>query len=261
MSAIENTNDVTVGTENVVLPIEECPSEDSWNCFWNAPTRGNGEGQSFFVDAEGHYQDILGCAPDTGLPLMGVDQDGMWAMIKCDPALGNYCGEGTKMAEDFSCVPSDYWGVGEQPATGDEGQALPPVTIDPTPAEPITVQEVQVEAAKPGPIVPKPEVTEVVSMSGAPVELANTGADDVQPGSLALAIMLIVVGIWVSIAAYRKRTYRPKVALPTPSGSKMIRLEPGLGGRGVRFVEDTMSLSEETYRRYAGKFEQGYTVR
>lgn len=30
-----------------VLPA--CPSEDSDNCYWDASTRGNGEGDSFYV--------------------------------------------------------------------------------------------------------------------------------------------------------------------------------------------------------------------
>lgn len=28
---------------------EPCPTEDSTNCYWDAGTRGNGEGQSFIA--------------------------------------------------------------------------------------------------------------------------------------------------------------------------------------------------------------------
>ncbi|MEU8621396.1 hypothetical protein [Streptomyces sp. NPDC048623] len=37
------------------LPTRPCPEEDtdSNNCFWDAARRGNGEGHSYWVDAEG----------------------------------------------------------------------------------------------------------------------------------------------------------------------------------------------------------------
>lgn len=34
------------------LPLVECPTEDSTNCFWDATAQGNGTGQSF-IDLDG----------------------------------------------------------------------------------------------------------------------------------------------------------------------------------------------------------------
>lgn len=36
---------------------DPCPVEDSWNCYWDAANMGNGDGSSFWTDAEGetHY--------------------------------------------------------------------------------------------------------------------------------------------------------------------------------------------------------------
>lgn len=34
--------------------MQPCEYEDSVNCFWDAQTRGNGEGMSFTVDADGN---------------------------------------------------------------------------------------------------------------------------------------------------------------------------------------------------------------
>lgn len=31
-----------------------CPHEDSVSCYWDAPSRGNGTGRSFTVDASGN---------------------------------------------------------------------------------------------------------------------------------------------------------------------------------------------------------------
>ena len=31
-----------------------CPTEDSTGCFWDASTRGNGQGESFYTDAKGN---------------------------------------------------------------------------------------------------------------------------------------------------------------------------------------------------------------
>ena len=33
--------------------LQNCPAEDSTNCYWNAATQGNGEGRNF-IDLSGH---------------------------------------------------------------------------------------------------------------------------------------------------------------------------------------------------------------
>jgi hypothetical protein len=42
-------------TSKTDLP--DCPTEDSINCYWDAKTQGNGQGRSFWTDADGnvHY--------------------------------------------------------------------------------------------------------------------------------------------------------------------------------------------------------------
>lgn len=67
--------------------IGPCATEDSTNCYWNAPTMGNRQGDSF-IDIEGTVTYIEGCQPGEGLPAVDIAADGTpWAY--CELALGN----------------------------------------------------------------------------------------------------------------------------------------------------------------------------
>lgn len=67
--------------------IGPCPTEDSINCYWNAPTMGNAAGTSF-IDIDGTQTIIDGCQPGEGLPAVDIHPEtGPWAY--CEPALGN----------------------------------------------------------------------------------------------------------------------------------------------------------------------------
>ncbi len=101
--------------------IIECPTEDSVDCFWNAPTRGNGERQSFYTDAAGTQHFIEGCPQGAGLPALGQDSNGTW-WAYCEPALGN------------NYTITDPTATETSTAVDTQGPMLPPTgdTFDPT---------------------------------------------------------------------------------------------------------------------------------
>jgi len=41
-----------------------CPTEDSVSCYWDAESRGNGQGRSFVVDDYGHVRYLPPGQPD-----------------------------------------------------------------------------------------------------------------------------------------------------------------------------------------------------
>lgn len=92
-----------------------CEQEDSINCYWNAPTMGDGYGDSF-INVEGNLTYIEGCALGQGLPAVDQNADGTyWAY--CEPALGNAtptCEPGWVVAEDLSCVNPGFYAEPEQ---------------------------------------------------------------------------------------------------------------------------------------------------
>lgn len=54
---------VTAATAIIVPAVQPCATEDSTGCYWDADARGNGEGESFYVDADdtAYYADTT-CA-------------------------------------------------------------------------------------------------------------------------------------------------------------------------------------------------------
>ncbi len=87
-----------------------CVTEDSIDCTWNAPTMGNGQGQSF-VNIGGTVHPILGCAVNEGLPAVDV-VDGAITLVYCEPALGNYnYVEPVPTGEPVPSTPTETVGV------------------------------------------------------------------------------------------------------------------------------------------------------
>ncbi len=156
------------------MSFEPCAYEDSENCYWNAPTMGDGNGDSF-INVNGSLTYIEGCALGQGLPAVDQAEDGTyWAY--CEPALGNAmpsCEPGQIVAEDLSCVNPEFY------------------------AEPV-------EEA------PVTEYTEtvVVPIEDQPTELAATGPEDFDALTLAVAGVLIVAGAVLVALGRRARAQR-----------------------------------------------------
>lgn len=56
------------------IPTTPCQYEDSTNCYWNAQTMGNGQGQSFYdVDGQTYYVDASQL-PTTDVPTTDTTQ-------------------------------------------------------------------------------------------------------------------------------------------------------------------------------------------
>lgn len=69
-----------------------CPTEDSSNCYWDARTRGNGRGRSFWVDDHGHvFYEGGQAAPhaaaisDPGEPYCQYDAEGHDIVVLAHP--------------------------------------------------------------------------------------------------------------------------------------------------------------------------------
>lgn len=49
----------TVSPEPAYAALPPCATEDSASCYWDASARGNGEGRSFYTDAEGNVYYVI----------------------------------------------------------------------------------------------------------------------------------------------------------------------------------------------------------
>lgn len=137
-----------------------CVAEDAHYCYWNAPTMGNGQGNSFIALGPGEaLVAIDGCEVGEGLPAVDFDADGTaWAY--CEPALGNDV-KAPEMAEEITA--------------GNEDNYPPAVEV---------TEQIQVSTGTP----------EVVTDT-----LAVTGADDVSLVTVVIGVAMLVSGLMITL--------------------------------------------------------------
>lgn len=179
----------TIDTTTFIGP---CELEDSTNCYWNAPTMGNGEGSSF-VNLDGTITYIDGCAPGQGLPAVDITPEGTpWAY--CEPALGNdqapmpTCDDGFILAEDLSCVPTSFYD--EAPVEGPTDTVFIPET-----------NEIVDEGT--GEVLETIETVQAVDEADGTTQLALTGPEDLSPLTVILGLGALLLGIAIRKVAAR----------------------------------------------------------